>query len=340
MEQYLVTKYLGMLSPRFRNFKQKSPVLFNFSCPACHDSKRNKRKARGYIYERDGKFSYICHNCGLSLSFDNFLKEQDYELYAEYLREKLFKPQIKEELSFKVSIPKFKKQKNPLEGLIRVDELPEDNPYQTYLKERRISGESLRRIYYTGCFHRYINSLILGKFDEKRIREDEARIIFPFLSREGELFALSARTIRKDRERYINIVLDSERPRLFGQEIWNPNERTYIFEGCIDSLFIPNSLATGGGDLASALKGINTQHKSNYIIVYDKEPYSNETKKKLTKAIDMSYPIVLFPHSIRGKDVNEMILNDYSSEEIQKIMNDNIFSGLQAKLALAQWSKK
>ena len=51
MTLFVDTKYIHQISFRLRNFKQKSQKLWNFSCPICGDSQRNKTKARGYIYE-------------------------------------------------------------------------------------------------------------------------------------------------------------------------------------------------------------------------------------------------------------------------------------------------
>ncbi len=57
---------------------------YRFRCPYCGDSQKSKAKARGHVVEKWGKRFFKCHNCGLSKSFDEFLKDMDAELYAEY----------------------------------------------------------------------------------------------------------------------------------------------------------------------------------------------------------------------------------------------------------------
>ena len=44
------SKYVGLVSSRLLKFKRVKPNLYNFRCPICGDSKKQKSKARGYIY--------------------------------------------------------------------------------------------------------------------------------------------------------------------------------------------------------------------------------------------------------------------------------------------------
>ena len=60
---------------------------YRFRCPYCGDSQKSQPKARGHVVEKWGKRFFKCHNCGLSKSFDQFLKDMDAELYAEYVNQ-------------------------------------------------------------------------------------------------------------------------------------------------------------------------------------------------------------------------------------------------------------
>jgi hypothetical protein len=51
------SKYVRLISSRLRNFKQKKDYLWNFSCPFCGDSQKNKTKARGYAFQKVTIFS-------------------------------------------------------------------------------------------------------------------------------------------------------------------------------------------------------------------------------------------------------------------------------------------
>ena len=38
-----------MIASRLSKFKRVKPNLYNFRCPICGDSQKNKNKARGYL---------------------------------------------------------------------------------------------------------------------------------------------------------------------------------------------------------------------------------------------------------------------------------------------------
>jgi predicted RNA-binding Zn-ribbon protein involved in translation (DUF1610 family) len=82
------SKYIGLVSSRLQKFKRVKSDLYNFRCPICGDSTRNKNKARGYLYAVKNNTNFKCHNCGASLSFNNFLKEMDPTLHKQYTLEK------------------------------------------------------------------------------------------------------------------------------------------------------------------------------------------------------------------------------------------------------------
>ena len=66
---------------------QEVPCGYRFRCPYCGDSKKSQSKARGYVVEKWGRKFFKCHNCGLSKPFDQFLKDLDADLYAEYVKQ-------------------------------------------------------------------------------------------------------------------------------------------------------------------------------------------------------------------------------------------------------------
>ena len=108
-------KYIGLLSTRLEKFKKVKPTLYNFRCPICGDSKKNKNKTRGYIYPVKANTNFKCHNCGASMSFNNFLKKVDPSLHKQYTMEKFKegftgKNFVAEEPQLKFEAPKFKKK--------------------------------------------------------------------------------------------------------------------------------------------------------------------------------------------------------------------------------------
>ena len=64
-----------------------------------------------------------------------------------------------------------------------------------------------------------------------------------------------------------------------------------------------------------------------------------QINKQIEKTIEKGCSIVLWPEQVEEKDINDMILSGMSKEEVQKIINENTFSGAGAKLRFAEWRK-
>ena len=82
------SKYIGLVSSRLPKFKRVKANLYNFRCPICGDSQKHKNKARGYFYQVKMNTNFKCHNCGASMSLNNFLKQIDPALHKQFTMEK------------------------------------------------------------------------------------------------------------------------------------------------------------------------------------------------------------------------------------------------------------
>ena len=82
------SKYINLVSSRLQKFKRVKPDLYNFRCPICGDSKKNRSKTRGYLYAIKANVNFKCHNCGASMSLSNFLKTLDPVIHKQYAFEK------------------------------------------------------------------------------------------------------------------------------------------------------------------------------------------------------------------------------------------------------------
>ena len=74
MTSYIDLNYISKLQPRLQQFKKKRDYLFNFRCPVCGDSKKNKTKARAYLYRVKTDMFFKCHNCGAGHNLANLIK--------------------------------------------------------------------------------------------------------------------------------------------------------------------------------------------------------------------------------------------------------------------------
>jgi hypothetical protein len=225
----------------------------------------------------------------------------------------------------------------PLRGLKKVSQLSPDHPIKKFVVERKIPNPYHAKLFACPNFMHYCNSILPDKFSAESLAHDETRLLIPFLDATKTVHAFQGRSLRKrSAVKYITIVLNEDVPKLFGLDTVHTDKTVFVLEGPLDSCFINNSIATAGGDLVSAVKKFD---KDNLVIVYDNEPRSIDTKKKLEKAIYNGYNVCVWPDNLEHKDVNDMVMAGMSADFIEHIIRQNTHKDLAAKLALQKWSK-
>lgn len=337
---WLEQKYITLLSGQLTGFKKKSNNLINFRCPLCGDSQTKASKARGYIYEKQGKSRFHCHNCGVTLGVSNFIKAVDLVLYNQYKLERISGNKTTEQIELEDFVAKMKKpvflKSGPLKGLKKVSQLSPTHSVKRFVDARRIPTPYHATLFACPNFKQYTNSIIPDKFDVDSLKYDETRLLIPFISHDKEVHAYQGRALGKSEIKYITIVINESIPKVYGLDRVDFSRDVNVFEGPIDSMFVPNSIATAGGDLVSAVR---TFPKDKLVIVYDNEPRSRETIKKIDKAIMNGYRVCIWPDNLEHKDINDMVMAGLTSEFIQHIIKTNTYKDLAAKLRLTQWSK-
>lgn len=331
---YLDFNYANMISYKLERYKivSHNPGRINFRCPLCGDSKKSKVKARGWLMQStNGSFNFHCYNCGVSLPFGKFLKEIDITAYNNYITEKFIRNEKpKEKTQQKFEQPNFKT--NELSKLKKITQLKGDHPAKQYIENRKIPKSKYSQLYYAPKFNQWINSILPDKLDKKM--KEEPRLILPFKNKDGELFGVSARSFDpKSTLRYITILFNDSMPKLFGLNTVSFDETYFVCEGGLDSLFLSNAVAMAGAD--GNIKGL--ENIENAIFCYDNEPRNKEIHKRMEKIIKSGYKICIWPSNISQKDINEMILAGLKN--IEKLIIDNTYSGLEAMIKLAAWRK-
>ena len=322
-------KYLNLLSPRLPKFKQKKEFLWNFRCPICGDSQRNKNKARGFIFQIKGKLAYKCHNCGISMSYDRFLELIEPTLFKEYRLEKFSESNLRRRIS-KVDMkcvsgtPTFKS--DPVTSLAPLNSLNNSHPALEYILNRRLPTDSL---YYTESFQEWVNSVKPETFQE--VTQDEGRIIIPFRDKEGNTFGFQGRSLSATGLRYITVLLKEGQPKIFGLNTLDYEKPVYITEGPFDSLLVDNAIAMAGADAdPRAISGCD------YIWVYDNEPRNRQITSRISKHISDGEKVVIWPANISEKDINDMVLAGIKVNDVIKL---NTYKGLTANLKFNEWRK-
>lgn len=336
---WLEQKYIGLISGRLDRFKRTNNKTFNFRCPICGDSQKNRSKARGFLFEKsDGAYLYHCHNCNVTMGLDKFIEAIDPNIFREYLTEKLktdYTPRARvksdaEKFAEKMKTPLFVKA-TALSTLKKISQLGVDHPAKKYVVNRRIPNQYHSKLFYAPKFKAFVNSIVSNKFESTE--NDEPRLIIPFLDNDKNLIGFQGRSFKKnDMLRYITIMIDEQKPKIFGLDTCDTNKIHYIFEGPIDSMFVDNAIAMAGGS-------IDFDHvNDNSVFVYDNEPRSPETCAKIDKIINKGHKVVIFPEHIKSKDINDMILHE-KLKNVNEMLEKNISQGLEAKLIFKVWRK-
>jgi len=325
LSEFVDNHYVSLLSGRLDKFVKKKADLYNFRCPYCGDSQKHKNKARGYFFRVKTDLVFKCHNCGVGRTLPNFLKDHASDLYDEYILER-YKKGTTGKGSY-VPKPKFKKPVFKKHGnLDQVSSLNIEHKAYKYLVNRKIDPSLF---YYTDQFCTWVNT---QKPTFKDIRIDHPRIIIPFINSEGEWFGFQGRALNpKDKLRYITVMLDESKPKIYGLERIDVEKTIYIVEGPFDSTLLDNSIAMAGSDVDSRTFGW-----SNCVWVYDNEPRNREIVNRISRSIDRGEKVVIWPSDIHEKDINDMVI---AGHDVQSLVELNTYQNLEAKIKFTEWKK-
>ena len=319
------SKFIGLLSPRLEKFKRVKSNLYNFRCPICGDSKKNKNKTRGYIYSVKTNTNFKCHNCGASMSFSNLLKQIDPAIYKQYTLEKFKEGHTGK--NFVVKEPEFTFKAPKFSPKLELPKASEDPTSDGYLTSRKLDPS---KFYYAEKFKKYVNG-IKKTFDSTKY--DEPRIIIPLFYKKN-LVGIQGRSLDFNNPKsvkYITVMVNDDAPKIYGLDDIKLDGPVYVTEGPFDSTFIRNSIAMCGADADVSKWGI-----SNPVWIYDNEPRNREIVNRIAKTIDTGDSVVIFPSSIDEKDINDMVM---AGHDVQKIVECNTYRGLEAKLKFNTWKK-
>ena len=316
------SKYIGVISSRLQKFKKVKADLYNFRCPICGDSQKNKSKTRGYLYAVKADMNFRCHNCGASMTLSNFIKTIDPVIHKQYVFErfkgnKTGRGTVVEEPKFNFKTPQFK----PKLDLPKASEV---KIAKQYLENRKLDST---KFYYTDKFKAWSNS---HKKTFDSVTYDEPRIIIPLFYK-NTLIGFQGRSLGPSKVKYITVMINDDAPKIYGLDTIRKGSPVFVTEGPFDSTFIRNSIAMCGADGDVGKWGI-----SDPVWVYDNEPRSKEITTRISKTIDRGDKVVIWPNNLKEKDINDMVLAGHS---VQELLESNIYNGLKAKLQFNTWKR-
>ena len=326
------TSYLMQLSPRLDRFKKVRDYLWNFRCPHCGDSSKSKIKARGYVYRKKTDLFYKCHNCGVGQSVGNLIKDIDPALHKRYVMERYKAGETGQRKTktpeFKFEPPKFKPKKTVIH-LPSIGNLPKEHYARVYYENRKIPNQFMDKIFFAEDFKIWAQSVCQVNYSS--LIHGEPRLVIPFFDEQNKLIGAQGRALRNSKVRYVTVKVHENSQKIFGLERWNSEEHTYLVEGPIDSLFLPNCLAMAGADV----RDMNLLNKQKTTILFDNEPRNRQIIGKMFHALSRGWRVAIL--EIVPKDINEMVLAGMSNDKILETINRNTYSGQRGKWELQQW---
>lgn len=336
MSVFIDRNFLLQISPKLSKFTQKKDDLYNFRCPLCGDSQTNKSKARGYVFRKGNNYFYKCHNCHVCISFYNFLDKVDPELLKEYQLERYkdgnnnktdHKAPTFEEFKTK---PVFKKALS----IPSIESLPEEHYAKTYVRSRKIPEHFYSTLYFAEDFKKFVQDLQIPK---DGLQDNDPRLVIPFYDEDKNLIAFQGRALGESKLRYITVKMNDDGYKVFGLDRIDKEKRIYVTEGPIDSMFVDNAVATADANLPAITRIFD---KTQVVLIFDNEPRNKDIVKKMEECIEDHYQVVIWPPMMESyKDINDMILDGFTEDEIQDIIDNNTFVNLRAKIEFMNWNK-
>jgi len=242
------SKYVNLISVRLEKFKRVKTDLYNFRCPICGDSKKNKSKTRGYIYSVKSNTNFKCHNCGASMSLNNFIKKVDPAIHKQYSLEKFRDGHTGR--NFVVDEPEFKFEKPMFKERVNLPPCSESKVASEYLQKRKLNPN---HFYFSEDFSAFVKSFKEVEFDNLH---KESRIVIP-IHYQKKLVGFQGRALSPNSIKYITIMLNDDAPKIYGLDQIEKDESVYVTEGPFDSSFVCNAIAMCGADADVRRWGIN-----------------------------------------------------------------------------------
>lgn len=279
-------------------------MIEEINCPYCD--------AISFKYKDSEIDMFLCHDCQ---------RNHPYEKVEKYVRNS------NSNSNPGVTIKVFVNHNTVLLNCKNLTDLEHNHIALSFVRNRNIPSGYYSDLYYTEHLGKMVNSY------GYEFRDGQPKLIIPFRDEDGKLFGLQARSLDDAQPKYLTVLFDKDKDKIFGLERWNKDETTIIVEGPIDSFFLKNSLAMAGSDMA---QNKYLEANKDIVLCLDNEPRNAAIVSKYLKFIMDGYSIVLWPDYVVDKDINDMVLSGLNPQEI---IENNTYSGLQAKIKLNSWKK-
>lgn len=350
---WIDSKYVSIVGTYLENFTNKGGNRWNCRCPICGDSAKDRQKSRGWFIQRGTNIIYHCFNCDVTMSVGKFLRQNFPELYKDWKREYVIEkygvktPEKKKEQDakkqeFSERTKKLvrnldSKSHSVLSEFKKLRELPKDHPAIKWFASRKLPLFLLNDSYYIHDIAPIKNSLQGEDLDEIPC----SRVGFPIWNRDRSLLVgITMRDITgRSKNKYLVIRnKETDLPLLYGLDRLNLEDPIKVFEGPIDSTFIPNGCAVGNGGVDSAKNHPDLQG-CELIYVFDNQPRHKQVVELMNDSISKGLRVAFWDELISEKDVNDCVLAGYDVSFLDEMFLSAPTSVLKRKLMFSKWRK-
>lgn len=326
----------------------RAPLKINCRCPVCGDSKKSKKKKRGYFLEGDKGVFFICHNCGWSGSLKRLIEQEWPHLVQDYVFSR-FQDSIQHDVEPSVStdpndiewtggvLQARDEVEKELDSLLTsVEDLPDGHPVVTYIRRRKIPEKHLKDIWFATHWYAVARAVDGDIYPEHMKDIKHPRLVFKCRDQQGNLLAVQGRALKPgDSPKYVTIKVHPNAPKIWGLDHVNTDEPVFLQEGIMDCMFIDNSAAILGAAYGEVDEWIQDR-----VWVLDDEPRSPNTVKYMERLIDRGERVVCWDREgTPEKDINGKVIKGKDPLDLQQYLRKNIVSGLEAKLRIRSWRK-
>jgi len=313
----------------------KSASTHRGRCPACGDSQQSSAKKRLYLLSNvERGWTVYCHNCELSMSLYNFVKEYYPTQYSSFRNRCLSKAFRKKKKGTTdnssredkiLSKLKNKPKKQPVERT-EIEKFYQDDcvalpdNLKQDMKERRIPYSVLKTLRF--CVT-----------EKRRYKKYKNRIVIPFFDKDKRIYYFQARAIdKKNSPKYINWEreTDESKPEYneFGVDM---SELVYIVEGLFDSTFIDNAVSTLGVKMSHSKFLYFTDKYKKGVYCMDNDPDGIFWTTKLLKK---NMTCLIFPPEYKEfKDLNDIAIHE-GVDNLTDFVKNNSHKGIKGLLHL------
>jgi hypothetical protein len=296
----------------------------------CGDSSKSKFKTRGSIFLHQGSYIFHCYNCNETWPLFKLIQFIDQGLAKEYSLEK-----FKDSAQYKRPTHVYRQshttthedQSARSNRFVSASALDLTHPAKKYLTHRKV--EKMDRVAYIENPKEWLDSL-----GEKTVN-DSPQLAFLLKDFKGTWFGAQLRALDSSQSKYRfqTVIFAPGHVKAFGCETINKDAQTlYVVEGATDSLMLDNAVAALDASLHTTASKLGLP-KEKTVLVFDNEPSNKQIVSSMEKAIADGWKVVIWPRSIKSKDLNECVCKNESLSFVQS----EVYQGLTAKLKLSTW---